>query len=276
MKKLRNTIVTLSGLAAIATLAACGKKSSVNPTYTEQEVVAMESILAFNTIDMMSENTQKLSTNVDMEKINSIIAKGNVLAKNTIKIETSESDKEGFIEKKTLTYGDSEYIMYVKESFTETDDDEEDEIESETKYSGVLVDGDLEYDFFVKEEIEADDDEYETEFTMTVIVDDTTKVIIKEEYEIEDDEEEQTFQCKYTKNGNTVDAYKIKREKEDGKYKIKIQTPSEVYKLKYYSKKSSNYLDVELDDYTVIMLVETTVDDFGNIKTSYNYYDIKD
>lgn len=276
MKKIKSTILTLTGIVAIAGLASCGKNSNSAPAYTDAEVVAMESISAVNTINMIENKNNKLMSSVDLDEVKSIIDKGNVLAKDSIKIESYESDREEFLEKKVLTYSDYTYTLYVKESFEEIDtedDDEDDEVEKEVKYSGVLVSGDKEYDFFVKEEIEADSDEYESEFQMTVIVDEDTKVLVKQEYEAEDDEIEESFECKYTIGGNTLDAYKIKKEYENGKYEIKVRTLNDEFSLKYYTKNLEDLISVKSSNYEVVLKIVKTTDEFGSEITSYELYE---
>lgn len=272
MKKIRNTIIGLAGIAAAAALVGCDSTSNSNTSTTSAEetrtVLAQEGISALNTITMVNATSAQKSmtyaaTNVDMDEILALVEKANILAEDKLTITVSESDRDGYVEKQTLSYGDNEYYLYVTTKITdsddededddldddedEDDDDDEDEVEEETKYTGIIVDGENEYTFVAEEEYEAEDDEVESEFKMTVALDEYTTVIIEQENEVEGDETETEFSCKYKTNGKTTTAYSVKTEVEDNESKIKITENGSTYKLKYYTKNNTDYLKVKME-----------------------------
>ena len=272
MKKLRNVVLGITSIATVAALVSCGgndtKKGNISASET-RTVLAQEGISALNTIDMMkvTPNKKNNSSSINMSEITSIIDKANVLAENKLEITISESDRAGYLEKQTLSYGDNEYFLYITSKIQDTDDDDddddEDEIEEETKYEGIIVDGENEYPFVAKQELEVEDDEVESEFKMTVTLDDYTTVIIEQENEVEDNETETKFSCKYKTNGKTTEAYCVKTEVENGEKKIKVTENNTTYKLKYYTKNNVEYLKVkEEGSYEIILSI--TLDEDGN------------
>ena len=275
MKKIRNIIIGCAGTMALAALVGCDSASNNNAIGANdtRTVLAQEGISALNTIDVLNAKASSKSmlysqTDVNMDEILSLVDKANILVENKLTITVSESDREGYVEKQTLSYGDNEYYLYVtskiKDSDDEDDDEDEDEVEEETKYTGILVDKDKEYSFVAEEEYEAEDDEVESEFKMNVTIDDYTTVIIEQENEIEGNESETSFSCKYKTNGNTTTAYSGKTEVEDNESKIKITENGSTYKLKYYTKNNNEYLKVKKEGSYEVKL-SLSYDSEGNV-----------
>lgn len=273
MKKIRNIIIGCAGTMALAALVGCdsASKNNVKGASDTRTILAQEGISALNTIDILNANVASKSmlysqTDVNMDEILSLVDKANILVENKLTITVSESDREGYVEKQTLSYGDNEYYLYVTSKIKDSDDDDddEDEVEEETKYTGILVDKDKEYSFVAEEEYEAEDDEVESEFKMNVTIDDYTTVIIEQENEIEGNESETSFSCKYKTNGKTTTAYSVKTEVEDNESKIKIVENGSTYKLKYYTKNNNEYLKVKKEGSYEVKL-SVSYDSEGNV-----------
>lgn len=273
MKKIRNIIIGCAGTMALAALVGCDSASNNNVKVANdtRTILAQEGISALNTIDILNANVASksmlyLQTDVNIDEILSLVDKANILVENKLTITVSESDREGYVEKQTLSYGDNEYYLYVTSKIKDSDDDDDDddEVEEETKYTGILVDKDKEYSFVAEEEYEAEDDEVESEFKMNVTIDDYTTVIIEQENEIEGNESETSFSCKYKTNGKTTTAYSVKTEVEDNESKIKIVENGSTYKLKYYTKNNNEYLKVKKEGSYEVKL-SVSYDSEGNV-----------
>ncbi len=145
MKKFKKIFLGISSIACLAALASCDVANQTTTTVSEDEIrllLAQESISAMTTIDKVyaetaeetetteteetpaeetttegetteDTTTEEEATTVDLEEITSLIARANILAENKVSITVEESDREGYIEKQTITYGDKVYVLYV-------------------------------------------------------------------------------------------------------------------------------------------------------------------
>ncbi len=266
MKKIKLLGIGACTLALAATLASCGSDSNSSlTTRGDRETLAIEAVSAFNVTEGFNKKSVMAESTVNLEEIEGLIQKANVLKENAIQIQKEESDREGFIEKDTISYGDYKYVMYISNKSVhvdlddEDDEDDEHEEETESEYEGILISGENEYTFKAKEEIEIEDDEYESEFTLKVKLDDSNEVKIVQEFEKEDDEYEESFKCSL--NNKTI--YKVSQETEDDETSIKILTEEASYKLKYYTKDSIEYL--KFKDSKRDITLKVNKDDKGNI-----------
>ncbi len=274
MKKIKLLGIGACTLALAIALASCGSESNSSlTTRGDRETLAIEAVSAFNVTEGLNKKSLMAESTVNLEEIEGLVQKANVLKANAIQIQKEESDREGFIEKDTISYGDYKYVMYISNKSVHVDlDDEDDEHEEETEseYEGILISGEKEYTFKAKEEIEIEDDEYESEFTLKVKLDDSNEVKIVQEIENEDDEYEESFKCSL--NNKTI--YKVSQEHEDDETSIKIQTEEASYKLKYYTKDSIEYLKFKDSNRDITLKVNK--DDKGNISyTVVNYKEEK-
>lgn len=151
-----------------------------------------------------------------------------LLADGGFNITTEASDRTDYPHKTTVSYRDMQgnalqYVMYYKETLTDTEtDSDDDETEETHAIEGVMtIDGtDYEVRGERKAESEAGETETETEFRVTLGAD--TYMYVEQSVETEDGETEQEYAYSIRENGQVVERSVFSYENEADETEVKM------------------------------------------------------
>lgn len=252
----------------------CSKNvnESEQVTDSKMQTLAVGAITSIEATSVFKGSTVKTMSNTTENSVDSsitLLQQSQAYLSDEIKVETLESDRDDYIYKHVVTFLDENYTMYVKNKRVETES-EEDELEIETNYYGIVIYEDKEYRFTCETEYEEDQEETEEQLEYRLYYNDNSVVEIKKEYETEFNEVEEVFAYEIKSNGRTIQSYKVKKEVEGMKNTLKIEQNDVEYKYQFYQENSKDYVKItneKLNSYAIYEIITTVVD--GDVIISY-------
>lgn len=252
----------------------CSKNvnESEQVTDSRMQTLAVGAITSIEATSVFKGSTVKTMRNTTENSVDpsiTLLQQSQAYLSDEIKVETLESDRDGYIYKHVVTFLDENYTMYVKNKRVETES-EEDELEIETNYYGIVIYEDKEYRFTCETEYEEDQEETEEQLEYRLYYNDNSVVEIKKEYETEFNEVEEVFAYEIKSNGRTIQSYKVKKEVEGMKNTLKIEQNDVEYKYQFYQENSKDYVKItneKLNSYAIYEIITTVVD--GDVIISY-------
>lgn len=252
----------------------CSKNvnESEQVTDSKMQTLAVGAITSIEATSVFKGSTVKTMSNTTENSVDSsitLLQQSQAYLSDEIKVETLESDRDDYIYKHVVTFLDENYTMYVKNKRVETES-EEDELEIETNYYGIVIYEDKEYRFTCETEYEEDHEETEEQLEYRLYYNDNSVVEIKKEYETEFNEVEEVFAYEIKSNGRTIQSYKVKKEVEGMKNTLKIEQNDVEYKYQFYQENSKDYVKItneKLNSYAIYEIITTVVD--GDVIISY-------
>lgn len=241
-------------------------------TDSKMQTLAVGAITSIEATSVFKGSTVKTMRNTTENSVDpsiTLLQQSQAYLSDEIKVETLESDRDGYIYKHVVTFLDENYTMYVKNKRVETES-EEDELEIETNYYGIVIYEDKEYRFTCETEYEEDHEETEEQLEYRLYYNDNSVVEIKKEYETEFNEVEEVFAYEIKSNGRTIQSYKVKKEVEGMKNTLKIEQNDVEYKYQFYQENSKDYVKItneKLNSYAIYEIITTVVD--GDVIISY-------
>lgn len=288
MKKLTVSLFSLLFLAS------CGSTESVvvnKPTLTGDKI--SENLLAYQVVSSsellgLMPNVKR-ANNLTDESINKIknylpsIEAGLLNQDEMIKSVSSESDKEGYATKLTITYDDinlkeSSITLYYNESeFVPNDEEENDDWynrghhkdddedkdgkkhanedskkpaepeEYKSFLEGIVVIDGVEYEMKGKKEVEAD----ESEISFKYFLNETSYVCVEQSIENEDSETEREFEYKVVDNGKMIYNYSLELENDEVELKTKsLEDGKMVLEFKFMEREGKKIIKAEYKNET--------------------------
>lgn len=157
-----------------------------------------------------------------------------LLSDGGFKTTVSESDREGYTEKTTVTYTDIsgnslQYVMYYNEILLPGDDDNDPgETEEEYAIEGVMVVDGTDYAIRGERSIESEADESESETEFRVTLGENKYLYVEQGYETETEhgvsEYEQEYSYSLVENGRTTERSTFSYEVENDETELKMVT----------------------------------------------------
>lgn len=139
----------------------------------------------------------------------------------------SESDREEYTDKITVTYTDingnkGEYVMYFNKTASVIEQDDDGEQEENYSIEGILVIGENEYAISGTRDIETERDESEAETEFVVTLGENRLMYVEQSIESEGDETEQEYSYIIRENGQVIERSSFSYEQEDDETELKM------------------------------------------------------
>ena len=162
-----------------------------------------------------------------------------------------ESDKEDYLNLNIISFnnfdGTTQTFKLYYNDVTEKVETEEDEVETEVSYFGIVVYNGLEYTFDFESKSEIEDDESEVKTKLIIHTGENSYISIINECEIEEDEKEEKFTYKVVENDEVIVSYSISNETEDDQTKIKVRINDLTIKIEEIVKDDKHYISIKDD-----------------------------
>lgn len=257
MKK-TSLLLGLSMLAGL-TLAGCNinqdkddsaiKVRGVKDTHIK--ALARQTIIGFAGLNTQP-TTATLATFTDSEiaDIKETLAKVDILLSkdsSSIVVDTQTSDKEGYLNKLSMSYNDQSITLYYND-ISERVEHDEDEVETIKKFEGIALYGSKEYNFTFVNKEEKEIGEVEKETSLKLYTDLENYILVSQNEEQELNSSEVGYEYKEVVSGRTVVDYEFSIETSLSKKSVDLELNSIEYELEYITHNGEEVIKVELEN----------------------------